>query len=100
MLSKKFKPGDLVTFNCAGSKGKTLALVIDIDDGVPMRNAFGELTPCIPGWIEVQWIQVSRWMPRVHTTETTLNYRLRSWDRPQPGDIAKHPECTAFEVVQ
>ena len=95
MLSKKFKPGDLVTFNCAGSKGKTLALVIDIDDGAPMRNAFGEFTPCIPGWIEVQWIQVSRWMPRVHATETT-----RSWDRPQPGDIAKHPECTAFEVVR
>ena len=95
MLSKKFKPGDLVTFNCGGSKGKTLAMVIDIDDGVPGRNAFGELTPCIPGWIEVQWIQVSRWMPRVHATA-----KSRSWDRPKPGDIAKHPECTAFEVVR
>ena len=89
------KVGDLVTFNCGGSKGKTLALVLDINEGIPMRNAFGEFKPCVPGWIEVQWIQVARFMPRVHATETT-----RSWDRPQPGDIAKHPECTAFEVVR
>ena len=89
------KVGDLVTFNCGGSKGKTLALVLDINEGIPMRNAFGELKPCVPGWIEVQWLKVSRWMPRVHAT-----VEMRSTHRVRPGEIARHPECTAFEVIR
>ena len=85
------EPGQLVTFNCAGSRGKTLALVLDVDEGIPMRNMFGELRPCIPGWVEVQWIQVAKWMPR--------RVDSRSSTAPVPGEIVKHPLCSAFEVI-
>ena len=86
------KAGDLVTFNCAGSKGKTLALVLDTQEGRPMRRVCGEIISADPGWIEVQWLKVSRWMPRRHPPQ--------AHSRPEPGDIAKHPACTAFEVVR
>ena len=87
------KAGDLVTFNAGGSKGKTLALVLDIREGRPMRRVCGEIIPAEPAWIEVQWIQVSQLMPRVHPP-APRNGLL------QPGDIAVHPAATAFEVVE
>jgi hypothetical protein len=91
-MAPKIKVGDLVTFNCAGSRGNTLALVLDIDEGVPMRNAFGEFTPRRPGSIHVQWIQVSRWMPRrwFHSDGNTI----------EPGEIVRHPFASAFEPAQ
>ena len=89
------KVGDLVTFNCAGSKGKTLALVLDVQEGRPMRRVCGEIISAVPGWIEVQWMQVSRWMPRVHAT-----IEMRSTHQIEPGDIAKHPASAAFEVIE
>ena len=92
MLSKKLKPGDLVTFNCAGSKGKTLAMVIGIEEGRPMRSSFGEMIPGIPGWIQVQWIQVSKWMPRRFDSSGSQFI--------EPGDIVRHPANSAFEVAQ
>ena len=89
---KKIQIGDLVTFNCAGSKGKTLALVLDIKEERRMRRVCGEIIPADPGWFEVQWIQTARFMPRIHFPQGR--------SRVEPGDIAKHPACTAFEVIE
>ena len=92
-MRKKVQIGDLVTFNCGGSKGKTLALVLDIREGRPMRRAWGEVISAEPAWIQVQWIQVSQLMPRVHPPAPRSGLL-------QPGDIAVHPATTAFEVTQ
>jgi hypothetical protein len=89
---KKIQIGDLVTFNCAGSKGKTLALVLDIKEERRMRRVCGEIIPPVHGWFEVQWIQVARFMPRHHPPQFL--------PRPRPGDITRHPACTAFEVIE
>jgi len=76
------KVGDLIRYNAADSRNKTLGLVIERKPGW----LFNEPTATI------QWLRVARYMPRACS---------RGWDasKPTPGDICSHPQGSWFEVV-
>lgn len=102
MRFESLKPGDLVTFNAAGSRGKTLALILEIEPGKAGRMCMGEHIPGKEATVVVQWVQTSRFMPRrlkLHKHISGDWIPIPTPGRPQPGEIAMHPFGSMWELA-
>ena len=80
--------GDLIRYNAAGQRSKTLGLVLEIKEEI----SWGDQEV----WaILVQWCAVGNMMPRKHQPKNgPYNY-----DTPRLGDLAWHIGGPWFEVV-
>ena len=86
------KVGDLICYNAAGMKEKTLVLVLAIEKSGDWRIALAE-----NGMLAlIQWCLVGEVMPRKDYQKGAGNYL----DRIHPGQMCWHPVGRWFEVVR
>ena len=86
----KFKPGDLICYNAAGMKYKTLGLVIEVND---MSELYSKTE------ILVLWGVAGKLMPRKSISPTGMN--ALDWNKKiHDGDVVWHECGTWFEVVK
>tara|TARA_Y100000593_G_scaffold9474_2_gene17246 strand:+ start:464 stop:715 length:252 start_codon:yes stop_codon:yes gene_type:complete len=80
------KVGDLICYNAAGMKYKTLGLLLEIDSPKPLYGSDEKA-------ILVQWCVVGKYMPR-------RDYRNGDWSRDpiKSGQRCWHPIGDWFEV--
>jgi len=85
------KVGDLICYNAAGMKSKTLGLVLEIQDGGLRSYSNQEKS------ILIQWALIGKYMPR-------RDYNKQSngaWGECiQPGQLVWHTFGSWFEVVR
>ena len=91
MKPSKINIGDLVCFNSAGQKHKTLGLVIEL------KSASGSLFSSLQDFVLIQWCIVGEFMPRKNTPPY-CNIKTQ-WDDIQSGDYVWHSMGDYFEVV-
>ena len=84
---KEIKVGDLICYNAAGQRRKTLGLVFDI-----RHDAYGRPEP----YMFVQWCVVGEIMPRRSAPRGEAN----SWEKIREGAFAWHDLEHYFEVVK
>ena len=82
------KPGDLICYNAAGMKRKTLGLVIELKDGSP--SAFQDRWPTVL----IQWCCVGELMPSPEWSGTTHPGDV------YPGSMVWYRQGNWFEVVK
>jgi len=84
--------GDLVCYNAAGQKYKTLGLVLEIKEDSPRELQYQMLQAIL-----IQWCVVGLLMPRRHQPVFLTGYQTM-WDKPIPGEIVWHQLGNWFEV--
>ena len=88
------KPGDLVTYNAAGMKYKTLGLIMDI----AFRREFIGKPKAI---YLIQWCVTGKFMPRRENNPTDPGSTPWNWESPKSGDLVWHSnEGKWFEVIK
>lgn len=80
--------GDLICFNSAGQREKTLGLVLDL------QTYYNETS------ILVQWCIVGNMMPRRCWTMTSARDAIRHQRKIIPGDVIWHPRGDWFEKLR
>ena len=89
MKKMRLEPGDLICYNAAGMKYKTLGLVIEVND---MSGPYGKTD------ILVLWGVAGEMMPRKSMTQGNHS---RDWNaKIHNGDIVWHECGSWFEVVK
>ena len=88
------KVGDLICYNAAGMKSKTLGLVFEIQDG--SLRSYANLEKAIL----IQWVLIGKYMPRRDYNKQS-NGGLHRWgERIQSGQLVWHEFGSWFEVVR
>jgi hypothetical protein len=83
------KVGDLIRYNAAGQRNKTLGLVLEMKEDI----LWGDQEVWI---LLIQWCAVGDLMPRKHQPQ----HGPYNYDIPFPGDLVWHIGGSWFEVVK
>ncbi len=89
-MRRKIKIGDLICYNAAGSKDKTLGLVLEFK-----APQIGTDYECVL----IHWCVVSDYMPRKEWGHWTAVDWNSTKQKAQPGEMAWHKLGSWFEVA-
>tara|TARA_B100001250_G_scaffold409701_1_gene434593 strand:+ start:956 stop:1288 length:333 start_codon:yes stop_codon:yes gene_type:complete len=89
---ERMKPGNLVCYNAAGQKHKTLGLVIET------KSASQSLFSSAQDYVLIQWCSVGEFMPRRSNPPFSQD-RYDSWHDIFPGNYVWHLLGNWFEEV-